>query len=119
MTKFHEKVTLCALKLVSKLQLSTSEYSFVFPAEIFAIYKPVYHRHLGPYKFVDIKTRKTLKPSSPVVANETGRIGKIVVPLEPGLDRMNGSEAEIRLRPNAYLVRLDHSLKKNAPHKSG
>ena len=75
---------------------------------------PLGLRHMETHKMLNIKNGGYLKPNAPVVADEQGIMGKFIMPLEPGLYRKKGGGDEMTLRPEVYLVDLDHPVAKRS-----
>lgn len=110
--KLHYQVMVPASELASKVQLSLSHYDFRMHDEPFQNYVILNPRSLEHHKLIDVKTRKTLKPDSAVVPDSNGHIGRTMIPLEPGLWRVDGGGTQITLKSKAYLVNLFHPVGK-------
>ena len=110
--RFRDKVVQPAVELVIMIQTSRSIYRFTLPKVYFQKSRPISVRDLyGNYKYVDIETLKTVKPSSKVVADKKGFIGDIALPVEPVLQRQNRGAKSTLLCQGTYLISLDAPLK--------
>lgn len=102
----HEKVMLPAAKLATKLQVSNTIYKARIPGSTYN-WRPFNMNHFNEAcSFVDVETRKSLKPHSNLLLGCVGDIGDILIPFESGLVRVDDSGRGIFLRPIGYLVRL-------------
>lgn len=111
---FYVQVMLPAVKLAAKIQTSASDYELgVLPVSHLTTFEPLITDHLKLYKMFDIKSGKHLKPDCAVVADTDGVIGRIVMLLEPGLDRRIDGKKKMLLQP-MFLVELNHPLEKRS-----
>jgi len=114
LNRLYKQIMLPAAALASKVHTSSTNYEFDICRSPFPIWGHLTHHHIKTNKLVDMKTRKKLKPSSVVIDGGDGRIGKIVLPLEPSLKRLDKNGKTVLLRPKTYLVELDHPVGKRA-----
>ena len=117
MVRLREQVLLPAVEFATKIQLSTSTYVFTpeppkNPFHGFQEQVPVSTSVLQNFKFVDVRTRKTLKPDSAVIADEDGFFGDVLMQVEPGLSRENDGKENTPLRQSIFLVDLYKPLGK-------
>jgi len=61
-------------------------------------------RDVEKYTLIDITTGKTLKADSEMLVGRSGFLGKIVMPVEPCLNRCDGDGQAVELRKAVYLV---------------
>ncbi len=101
-----------AADLASMIQTSTSIYDFDMPKDIVPDSVPVHFGHLPAYRLIEVRTGQTLKSSSKVVPDSHGFIGKVLLPLEPELQRRNRGHVYTTLHQACYLVKLDKPLLK-------
>ena len=115
--RLREQVLLPAVEFATKIQLSTSTYVFTQKPsgnpfegyqEDFAVSATHRHRH----KFLDVHSRKTLKPDSTVIEDKEGHFGDVLMQVEPGLSRENKGKESTPLRQAVFLVSLYHPLGK-------
>ena len=111
----YESVVVPAVDLVLKVQLSLVRYEF-HPAisdTYFPTNATIFADILTELTLIDVKTRKTLKATSPVFWADNGTIGKKLLLLEPALSRRGGKESkDDQLRKAVYLIQLDRPLGK-------
>ena len=106
-----ESIILPAVRLADSVQLSSMQYDFS------KIDDPVLHvreqtvEALVKYKVIDVLTRKTVKPNSPIVADENGLIGEPIILLEPGLYRVSGRQS-LKLRPATVVFRFNNPVRR-------
>ena len=101
------EVVLPAAKLASKIHVAASIYEFWHSRKLFQENNSV---TLGDHEFmkmVDVKTRKIIKGSSATSQDGERPIGDIVIPLEPGLWRINENDGNTLLRLEVNLIKLD------------
>lgn len=108
---FYDQVLLPAVKLANTMRMSTSEYVVSIQDSLLTKFKPVTIDTLRMRKMVDSKSEKHLKPDSPIVADNDGVIGKVIICLEPGLYRVTKGK-ETTLQQETILVELYHPLAK-------
>lgn len=113
--RLYERIVVPATKLAIDIQVSSARYEF-FP-ELFD--KPdlkwgkLRLDALKQVAMIDVKTRKTLRFDSPIVADKQGYVGKPLFLIEPQLLRRNEGQVETtRLRQPTYLLELYHPLEK-------
>ena len=114
LVRLYEQVCVPAAKLASDIQLSSSRYEFNPRMPKFPIlrYKVAVMDNLKHVTAIDVSTRKTLKPDSPVVAKKDGKIGQPLLLLEPSLSRVDIGASKRLLRKPVYLIELADALKK-------
>ncbi len=112
--RLYDQIMLPAAELASKVHTSSTKYEFGICKTAFPVWGLLTRYQMRNNKLVDVKTRKTLKPSSAVIEDEDGRIGNLVLPLEPSLKRVDKDGKTVLLRPKTYLVELDHPVGKRA-----
>ena len=110
--RFYHQVMISAAKLGSKIQTSSSIYKLQMAENPAARFGKLKTEFIKQYSLLDNWTRITLKSTSAVVADEEGVFGQIVIPLEPGLYRVNQGKEDTTLRKEVYLVELDEPLVK-------
>lgn len=113
--RLHEQILLPVAKLASSIQQSSSQYEFYphMPSSPFLNYQAVVIEDLNYISVIDVSTRKTLKPDSPVVSQEDGKIGYPILLLEPSLARTNsGTNNSTLLRRSVYLIQLAKPMRK-------
>jgi len=110
--RFNEEVAIPAATLMSKIQLSASYYSIRIPLNPLLRYYHVNSEHLSTARFMDLGTRRLLKPGSAVDAESNGDIGHVIIPLEPHLSRENEGKKGTILRQEMLLLQLNRPLKK-------
>lgn len=113
--RLYEKVVIPAIKLALDMQVSCTRYRFSpeMLEEMVSKFNRVRISTLKQNGMIDVKTRKTLRLDSPVVADEQGYIGRPLLLIEPGLlRRNNGSDMNTYLRQPTYLLELDNPLEK-------
>lgn len=113
--RLFQKVVTPAIKLAMDMQVSCARYRF-YPDMLEEMELDLGKVRIGVLKqtgMIDVKTRKTLRLDSPVVADEQGYIGRVLFVVEPELVRRNnGPEKNTYLRQSTYLLQLDHPLEK-------
>lgn len=113
--RLFQNVVTPAIKLAMDMQVSCARYRFC-PEMLEGLELEFDRVRIGVLKLtgmIDVKTRKTLRLDSPVVADEHGYIGRPLFVVEPQLLRRNkGPEKKINLRQSTYLLQLDHPLEK-------
>lgn len=110
--RLYNQVLLPAAELATKINGSLSTYSLAMEIRHPFQSRVLLADHLEVYRLVDIRTRKTLKPESGVTADRKGRIGTVIMPLEPALSRVNTDGKRVELRPDTLLIQLIYPLKK-------
>lgn len=108
MMRLHQDVSMYAAQLESSIHLSSTDYRFESMHHMpKCLYEPVTVKFLNDIISVDVETRMTLKPDSPVVADCDGLIGIPLLLVEPFLKRQDKLERkEIMLRKTTFLVKL-------------
>lgn len=96
-----------AANLANMIQTSSSTYEFQMP-NIYTRWVPLSNSFLqDPHcTLVDIKTRKTLKFESKILADEHGVVGDFIISLDPGLYRQNAGKDKTHLHSTSFLVEL-------------
>ena len=113
--RLHEEVVLPAVKLSLAIKHSSTQYEFSPRVTSFPSFtnEPVVLEHLSCLTTIDVSSRKTLKPHSPVIVLEDGNIGRTILLLEPGLCRINReAEGNKSLRHPVCLIELAKPMKK-------
>lgn len=112
--QFYKQVLLPAAKLANAIHTSSTNYVFDMPCDPYRKWSPLSVPLLQNPKhtFIDVNTRKTLKPQNQVVADKHGILGNVILPLHPGLYRQNLGKDETLLRRGSYLVELHRPLGK-------
>ncbi|MCJ1244452.1 hypothetical protein MMC30_001650 [Trapelia coarctata] len=113
--RLYERIIVPAIKLAIDIQVSSALYRFLPDSleELVLECGKVRIDALKQVGMIDVKTRKTLRLDSPVVADEQGYIGKLLFLVEPQLLRRNDvPEKTTYLRQAMYLVELFHPLEK-------
>ena len=110
LARLSECIILPTVKLADSIQLSSVQYRFeqIDGRNPILNMQDVSVRALKEWKVIDVVSRKTLKSSSPVVADQGGRIGSPIILLEPALWRV--SEQELCLRTSTVILRLKQPL---------
>lgn len=110
--RLHHDISQYAAQLESNIHLSSTEYRFEsMPDVIGCSFSPVKAKSLADITWVDVETRKTLKPDSPVISDCDGFIGKPLLMIEPRLGRQDQrGRKETPLRKGKYLIKLDTPL---------
>ena len=103
----YEKVIKPAVDLAITMQTSMTTYQFDIQAPSDTLFMPysVSEASLGRCQMIDVATRKTLKPDSPVVADSNGNIGDRIMTLSPALYRCN-EDKFVLLAQEVILVEL-------------
>ena len=115
----HERVTVPAMAIVSKLQGLASTFTFDMASGNSLDSRRISRDDLKKVTAIDLKTGKRLKHGSAIVENSNGAIGDFVLALEPGLRRVRERGSAIELRKETWLVRLDESLGNREARMSG
>ena len=117
MVRLREQVVLPAVDFATRIQLSASTYGFNpdpggNPFEGYREKVALGPKLLHDYKIIDVHSRKTLKPDSPVVLDKNGSFGYVVMQVEPGLMRVNEGKDNTTLRQPVFLTKLHQPLGK-------
>lgn len=116
----QSKLRLChdvlgyTVQLEASIHQSSTEYRF-WPVyeQLGCLYAPFTIADMTGITCIDVETRKTLKPDSPVIPDSDGFIGRRLLLVEPGLERYDKSKKKtITLRQPQYLVQLHTPLAK-------
>jgi len=113
LVRFYEKVILPSVKLATAIQTSSNRYIFSpRPSDRLELgWRKVGMEALEDVKMIDVKTRRTLKMNSPIVADRDGYIGKPLLQVEPELVRLTRTkETNILLRRSTFLIELCNPL---------
>ena len=110
--RFYEHVMIPAAELAAKIQLSPSSYSLWLSDESMVDPNPIKLKNLRDGRFIDLTTRKLLKPKDAVESEEIQTIAEVITPLEPGLQRNNEGKKPTILRDETFLVLVDRQSKK-------
>ena len=104
--RLYKNVMLPAAELATKIQISATCYRVCVYREPFQKYHAVTVNELKAFKMIDVTTRKTIRPESAVRADSDGVYGKMLIPLEAGLFRVDKYDRELHLRQRVYLMQL-------------
>lgn len=112
MERFYQQVLEPAAKVATTIRISGSTYTYFMADTPFCNWAPLGLGHMKKHKMLDVKNGSYLKSNAAFVADKQGNIGKIIIPLEPGLCRTKEGKDETTLRPEMYLVELNHPVAK-------
>lgn len=106
--QLHRDISKHAAQLESSIHLSSTKYRFEYMADVLEYpYNPVTAKLLADIAWVDVETRKTLKPDSPVIPDCQGLIGTPLLLIEPFLIRQDHEERKnLMLRKSKILIKL-------------
>lgn len=106
--RLYQDVSRCTVQLEASIHQSSTEYRFWPEFEkLGCLHEPIMKVDMAYVTCIDVETRKTLKPDSPVVPDSDGFIGRTLLLLEPGLERYDKSEKKTTtLRQSKYLIKL-------------
>ena len=109
-----ESIIIPATRLADSVQLSSTQYQF----DKLYDENPILNMEDQPvevlkmWKVIDMISRKTVKPNSPVTADGKGLIGRPIILLEPGLYRSSGQVLE--LRPPTVVFRFNQAIRRQS-----
>lgn len=109
--RLYQDVSKYAVKLEASIHQSSTEYWFEPFLKPGYVYNPVRDTDLTWATWIDVETRKTLKPDSSVIPDSNGFIGTPLILIEPCLVRYDRSEKKTTtLRPSKWLIKLHKPL---------
>lgn len=120
-SRLHQDVSRYAAQLEANIHQSSTKYRFRPTYQPDDTSKRVTTSVLTSSTWIDVETRKTLKPYSLVTPDRDGYIGRPLMLIEPGLERYDVGGKRWHLRPSKFLIKLDTPLSRCAglPDDSG
>ncbi|KAL8914873.1 MAG: hypothetical protein Q9172_006992 [Xanthocarpia lactea] len=120
--RLHETVTTPAVQLATNMRFSTSCYRIIAHIPRNSSLGPghannnvIYHPDIQRYTILDVATQKVLRQDSVLKVAEDGRIGELVMVVQPLLLRMQrDSHGGIALCKPTVAVKLDEPMAKRA-----
>lgn len=109
-SRLHHDVSRYAAQLEASIHQSSTNYHFQRTRKPECYHGPIKNTDLTGRTFIDVETRKTLKPDSPMIPDRDGYIGRPLILIEPGLDRCDVGGKKTRLRQPNYLIKLHTPL---------
>ncbi|KAL8904508.1 MAG: hypothetical protein Q9207_003230 [Kuettlingeria erythrocarpa] len=108
LASLHNRVVAPAAKLADTIRTSSTTYEFKFTTKLLLSItgNNFTEQNLAAYRLVDIDTRKTLKPDSPVEASGNGQIGSGIMILAPALYRCDPGRETLQLVKATCLIQL-------------
>ncbi|MCJ1427055.1 hypothetical protein MMC29_004958 [Sticta canariensis] len=113
-SRLHQDVSRYAAQLEASIHQSSTKYRFQPMHGPGHIYERVTTSMLTSSTWIDVETRKTLKPDSLVTSDRDGYIGRTLMLIEPGLERYDAGGRRWCIRPSKYLIKLDTPLSRRA-----
>ena len=114
-SRLHQDVSRYAAQLEASIHQSSTKYRFQPIHGPVHVYEPVTTSILTSSTWIDVETRKKLKPDSLVTSDRYEYIGRNRMLIEPGLERYDASGRRWCIRPSKYLIKLDTALSRRAP----
>ena len=96
-----------ATELAIKMQVSKTNYRVELHASGIGTGEPLLRDYLQDFSCFDVKTMKRVKTTSHVIAGRDGRLGSMIMPIEPFVGRVSNDGTMKELRADTFLVALD------------
>ncbi|KAI4195682.1 MAG: hypothetical protein LQ346_003375 [Caloplaca aetnensis] len=108
LNSLRNRVVAPAAKLADTIRTSSTTYEFKYTTKMLLSITAynVTQQNLSGYRLVDIDTRKTLKPDSPVEASGNGQIGSGIMVLAPALYRCDPGREALQIVKATFLIQL-------------
>lgn len=96
-----------ATKLAIKMHTSKSKYQVRIGAAKIGHEPELTMERSKHFPFFDVRTRRPIKATSRAIIAQKGRLGSIIMPIEPFVGRVSNDGTIKELRTNTFLVALD------------
>ena len=120
--RFHQEITMPAVKLDSAIRRSINSYRFVFGRDSRASQSPrppldegkerrkLFKEDVEKFEIIDVDSRRRLRPNQPLVHTQKGVVGEQLLLIHPALYRQRREGNDILLKKAVIVAKMFESM---------